>query len=174
MISPYLSLLGEFDMFSANMENDGKLDWQVFTVGVNLRYPLWDRFIPRVTAGITYSNVRFKENNWWAYGFPNQSAYDQWISQMPQGKDPEEWMRSYSDKERVMHTDNAFGFTYGVGMDVLITQNLALNFDLRWHQSKSDVTYTISYNNGRDEVNHNEFTYNLDTLSYEVGLRWYF
>ncbi len=174
LFCPYGGLVAEWDYFQSVMEKDGKLDWHVLTLGITARYPIHKRFIPYAVLGITYNFVNFNENNWWRYDFPSQGAYDDWMAQMPPDVDPQEWMRSYNWGMRNMETDPNWGWTFGVGFDFMITDHLALNADVRWFQSSTDVEYTIFNGNPNNLVLDKKFSYDLDTASYALGVRWYF
>ena len=174
LLNKYVGLVAEMDWFNATMEKDGKLDWKVLTIGATLRYPIKERFIPYVVGGITYNFVKFEENNWWHYGFPGNAEFDAWDAQRPAGTDPVTWWKSYDDKQRDFRADNAFGWTVGGGMDVMITDMIALNMDVRWNWAQTDVDYTIAFNDGKDIHDDHKFSYDLDTFSYSVGLRFYF
>ena len=174
LVNKYFGLVAEMDWFNATMEKDGKLDWKVLTLGATFRYPIKDRFIPYVVGGITYNFVKFEENNWWHYGFPGNAEFDAWDAQRPADTEPVDWWKSYNDKQRDFRADDGFGWTVGGGMDVMLTDMIALNMDLRWNWAQTDVDYTIAFNDGKDRTDDHKFTYDLDTFSYSVGIRFYF
>lgn len=175
LLNKYFGFVGEFDYFSTVMEGDGALNWQTLTFGVTARLPIGKRFVPYVVLGVTYNTPEFDENHWWNFGFPSQNEYNVWMAQRPADTGAVDWAKSYNHYHRVFQTDDAFGYTFGVGCDIFLTDNLALNFDVRWNYAEIDVRYIIAYNDGRDPALHDtEFQYKLDTISYAVGLRWYF
>lgn len=172
LFCPYGGLSLDYDRFAAVMEKDGKLSWDTLTLGLVARLPLdkW-RLAPYATVGITYNSPSFDENDWWRYGWNSNKDFDAHMAQMPAGQDPVSWMST--GRIRNMQTDPAIGFVYGFGTDFFITKNIALNLDIRWNNASTDVTYTIA-----DDTNHNllikEFSYDLDTVSYGLGVRFYF
>ncbi len=174
LFCPYGGLLVEYDRFSAVMESDGRLTWDTLTLGVTARLPLEKyRLAPYVMAGVTYNSPRFDENNWWRYGYGGVGDYDTRMAQKPSGADPEQWMMT--GRLRNMKTEDSFGWTFGLGTDIFITKALAINADVRWNQASTDVTYTIDEDSGsRDNLLRRDFTYDLDTITYSLGLRWYF
>ncbi len=165
---PYGGVIAQFDHFGSTMESDGSLYWDTLTLGLIARYPIkkW-HLAPYAVAGFTYNSVRFDENNWWRYGYHSVQDFDTSSA----GKTPGEW-QTERDRLRNMDTDDAVGYTYGAGLDIFLTKHLALNLDARWDVASTDVEYTI-YDHGHRDLDR-KFSYSLDTLSYSVGLRWYF
>lgn len=177
LFNDYFGLVLEWDYYEAKMEKDGHLQWQGLTAGVTARYPIdiMKGVVPYAVAGVVYVNPQFKEENWWRYGYPNSGTFDWWMAQRPADVDPYEWMAEYrGGYHRNMKTEDSFGFTYGVGVDIFLTDSLALNLDIRWVQAETNVDYTLAFNNGRDVFRSKQFTYDLDTFAGGIGLRWYF
>jgi opacity protein-like surface antigen len=165
---PYGGLVFEYDHFGAVMDNDGRLFWDTFMLGVAVRHHFkkW-RVAPYAKAGVTWNWVRFNENNWWRYGFGSPSEFDQYAADHP----ADDW-KTVTGRKRSMDTDNSFGWAFGFGLDIFITEHLALNLDAQWNIANTDVNY---YNEARGTTFiDRDFTYSLDTVSYGVGLRWYF
>ena len=173
LFCPYGGLTMEYDRFSAVMEKDGKLKWDTLTLGITARLPLekW-RVSPYAVLGLTYNSPSFDENNWWRYGWNSGSDYDKHIATMPAGQDPEQWMRT--GRIRNMKTDQAFGWVYGLGLDFFVTKNVAINADVRWNKASTDVTYTIADDSSQQNLLSRQFSYDLDTVSYALGVHYYF
>jgi opacity protein-like surface antigen len=169
----YGGLTLEYDRFGAVMQQDGKLNWDTITLGVTARLPIekW-RIAPYAILGLTYNSPGFEENNWWRFGWNSSSDFDKAASSQPTGSDPNQWMRT--GRVRDMRTDPAFGWVYGMGLDFFVTKNIALNADVRWNKASTDVTYTITDDNSGGNLLLKEFSYDLDTVSYALGVRFYF
>lgn len=165
---PYGGLVFEYDRFGAVMDNDGRLFWDTFMLGVTVRHHFkkW-RIAPYAVAGLTWSWVRFDENNWWRYGYGSSKEFDDYSA----GKLPEDWMNA-TGRLRNMKTDDPFGWAVGFGMDIFLTDHLSLNLDARWNYAETDVRYT-NETRGTTFIDR-QFTYDLDTVSYSLGLRWFF
>jgi opacity protein-like surface antigen len=172
VLCPYGGVSLEYDRFGATMEKDGKLFWNTFTLGLNLRHHFkqWN-LAPYGVVGLTYNSPNFEENNWWRQGWSGQAEYDARLAAKPDNVDPVDWMSS--GRMRDMKTDPALGFTLGLGLDFFVWKNMAINADVRWNLASTDVTYTIVNDNG-DTLLRRDFSYDLDTVSYSLGLRWYF
>lgn len=167
-LCPNGGIIAQFDHFGATMQADGNLYWDTITLGLIARHHFkkW-HLAPYAVAGLTYNSVRFDENYWWRYGYSSVSDFDTSSA----GKTPDEW-KTERNRLRNMDTDDAIGYTYGGGVDIFLTKHLALNLDVRWDKASTDVDYTI-YVSGKRDLDR-QFSYSLDTLSYSVGLRWYF
>ena len=172
VLCPYGGVSVEYDRFGATMEKDGRLFWNTFTLGLNLRrhFKQWN-LAPYGVVGVTYNSPDFEENNWWRYGWDSNAAYDARVAAKPDNVDPIQWMSS--GRVRDMKTDPALGFTFGVGLDFFVWKNMAINADMRWNLASTDVSYTVVDNNG-DTLLRRDFSYDLDTIAYSLGLRWYF
>lgn len=171
LFCPYGGLAVEWDRYTAVMEQDGKQVWDTFTLGVNLRLPVENfplRFAPYGVLGVTYNLPQFSEENWWRYGWPSKQEFDDFMSRQGPPYDMD------TGRVRNFRTDPSFGVTYGVGVDIFLTQNLALNLDLRWNIATTDVHYTIVSDDGRHTLLTRDFNYNLETVAYGIGFRWYF
>jgi opacity protein-like surface antigen len=171
LFCPYGGLSVEWDRYTAVMEQDGKQMWDTFTLGLNVRLPVENfpvRFAPYGVLGVTYNNPQFSEENWWRYGWNSKQEFDNFMSRQnpPYNMD--------TGRVRNFSTDASFGVTYGVGVDFFLTEHLALNLDLRWNIATTDVHYTIVSDDGRDTLLQRDFNYNLETVAYGIGFRWYF
>jgi opacity protein-like surface antigen len=171
----YGGLTLEYDRFGAVMQQDGKLNWDTVTLGVTARLPIekW-RIAPYAVLGLTYNSPSFDENNWWRYGWNNVSDFDKAAAaSRAAGTDPNQWMST--GRLRNMKTDSAFGWVYGLGLDFFVTKNVAINADVRWNIASTDVTYTIDTDdNSHSNLLTRQFSYDLDTVSYALGVRFYF
>lgn len=172
VLCPYGGVSVEYDRFGATMEKDGKLFWNTITLGLNVRHHFknWN-LAPYGVVGVTYNSPNFEENNWWRYGWSGQAEFDAHMATKPDNADPVQWMST--GRVRNMKTDPALGFTFGVGLDYFIWKNIAINADVRWNLASTDVSYTIVNDSG-DTLLRRDFSYDLDTISYSLGLRWYF
>jgi opacity protein-like surface antigen len=165
---PYGGVVFEYDRFGSVMDNDGKLFWDTFMLGVTVRHHFKKLHLaPYAVVGVTWNWVRFDENNWWRYGFSSPQDFDEYRK----GRLPEDW-ENVTRRLRNMQPDNSFGWAFGFGVDIFITKHLALNLDARWNKADTDVHYRTRID-GFNEIDRH-FTYDLDTVSYGVGLRWYF
>lgn len=174
LFCPYGGLTLEYDRFRAVMEKDGQLKWDTLTLGLTARLPLekW-RLAPYAVLGLTYNSPGFDENNWWRYGWNSSGEFDAHMNARPGGQDIDQWMRS--GRLRNMKTDAAFGWVYGLGLDIFVTKNIAINADVRWNKASTDVTYTIdSDDSGHGNLLTRQFSYDLDTVSYALGVHFYF
>ncbi|MFH1033871.1 MAG: outer membrane beta-barrel protein [Pseudomonadota bacterium] len=173
LFCPYGGLTLEYDRFGAVMQQDGKLTWDTLTLGLTARLPLekW-RLAPYAVLGLTFNSPSFEENNWWRYGWSSGADFDAHMAARPAGQDPEQWMQT--GRIRNMKTDQAFGWVFGLGLDFFVTKNVALNADVRWNQASTDVTYTIDDDSGHGNLLTRSFSYDLDTVSYGLGVRFYF
>lgn len=171
---PYGGLTLDLDRFGAAMSDDGSLYWNTISLALTPRVVLWDRVAPYGILGVTFNQVSFDEQAWWRYGFPSNSTFDNYVSQKPLNVGMADWMAAYSPSATIrdMSVDNAFGYTFGLGMDIFVTKHLAINLDARWNKAQTDVNYRIYQ--GDTKIRDTEFTYDLDTFSYGIGLRWYF
>ncbi len=174
LFCPYGGLTLDYDRFGATMQQDGKLNWDTLTLGVTARLPLEKlRLVPYAVLGLTYNSPSFDENNWWRYGWNSPSDFDKAAASQPVGSDPNQWMST--GRIRNMKTDSAFGWVYGLGADFFITKNIALNADVRWNKASTDVSYTIDTDdNSHSNLLTRQFSYDLDTVSYALGVRFYF
>jgi opacity protein-like surface antigen len=175
MFCPYGGLSVEWDRFGATMGQAGRLVWDTFTLGANFRYALpYDKMkiVPYGVAGITYNKPRFDENNWWRNGWNNSGDYDQAQRDRPSTGDPDQYLKS--GRTRDFSVDDNLGWAYGVGVDFFLTQNLALNLDLRWNRASVDGHYSMISDDGRTTYSKSDYDYSLDTVSYGVGFRWFF
>jgi opacity protein-like surface antigen len=171
LFCPYGGVSLEWDRFAAVMEQDGKLIWDTFTLGLNARLPVDSfalRFAPYAMVGVTFNQPQFSEENWWRYGWNGKKAFDDFMSHLSPPYDMS------TGRVRNFSTDSSFGWAYGAGVDIFLTKNLALNLDVRWNKASTNVRYTIVSDDGMDTLLRRDFTYDLDTVSYGVGLRWYF
>ena len=171
LFCPYGGLSAEWDRYTAVMEQDGKQLWDTFTLALNARLPVDNlpvRFAPYALVGVTYNVPQFDENNWWRFGWNSKKDFDDFMSRQspPYNMD--------TGRIRNFTTEPSFGFTYGVGVDFFLTKNLALNLDLRWNVASTDVHYTIVSDDGQDLLLDRKFSYDLDTMTYGLGFRWYF
>ncbi len=165
---PYGGLVFEYDRFGAVMEKDGNLYWDSFLLGLTVRYHFKKyRLAPYALAGVTWNWVRFEENNWWRYGWGSVQQFDEFAKDHTK----EEWMTE-TRRIRTMQPDDTFGWAFGFGVDIFLTEHLALNLDIRWHKADTEVHYRTRID-GFNEIDRH-FTYDLDTVSYGAGLRWYF
>lgn len=174
LFCPYGGLVMEYDRFRAVMEKDGQLKWDTLTLGLTARLPLekW-RLAPYALLGLTYNSPGFEENNWWRYGWSGNSAFEAHMNARPAGQDIDQWMRS--GQLRNMKTEPALGWVWGLGVDFFLTNSIALNLDVRWHAASTDVTYTMDEDGpGHDNILTRRFSYDLDTVSYALGVRFYF
>ncbi len=173
LFCPYGGIGVEWDRFNATMGQDGSLTWDTFTLGLNARVPLEKyQLAPYAVLGITYNLPRFDEANWWRYGWNSLAEYDTAQRARPIGGDPDAY--NATGRTRNMSVDNSVGWVYGVGVDIMLTKNLALNLDARWNRAVSDAQYTIVSDDGKSTLQHRDFDYSLDTVSYGIGFRWYF
>lgn len=174
VICPYGGISLEYDRFGANMERDGRLFWDTFTLGVNVRHEFKKYHVaPYGLVGATYNTPSFDENNWWRYGWSSVAEYDRHMAAKPADVSVEDWQRS--GRVRNMETDKAWGVAAGVGLDYFVWKDLALNAEVRWNHARTDVRYTIMADGGDHEnLTTRDFGYDLDTVSYSLGLRWYF
>lgn len=165
---PYGGLVFEYDRFGAVMDNDGSLYWDSFMLGVTVRHHFkkW-RIAPYAVAGLTWNWARFDENNWWHYGYGSPQEFDDYSA----GKPPSDW-KTATRRKRTMQPENSFGWAFGFGLDFFLTEHLALNLDARWHKADTEVHYRTRIG-GVNQIDRH-FTYDLDTVSYSVGLRWFF
>ncbi|MGD9124342.1 MAG: outer membrane beta-barrel protein [Desulfarculaceae bacterium] len=171
----YAGLIAEFDSFEAFMSDDGHLKWKTITLGFTLRYPIKKRFVPYGVLGLTYNRVSFQEERWWHYGFETVDQYYDYMRQRPWNVGAREWRDQFrGGYRRIFQTDDAFGWTYGLGLDVFITENLAINLDARWQRAQTHVKFILANERGQDPIRISEFDYDLDTFSIGLGLRWYF
>jgi len=165
---PYGGLVFEYDRFGAVMERDGRLFWDTFMLGVNVRHHFKKyRLAPYAMVGVTWSRVRFDENNWWRYGYGSVQEFDEYSK----GRPPEDWMTA-TRRLRNMQPDDCFGWAFGCGLDIFITDHIALNLDVKWNRAETDVNYRTRIDD-YNEIDRN-FTYDLNTVSYGLGVRWYF
>jgi opacity protein-like surface antigen len=165
---PYGGVVFEYDHFGAVMDNDGRLFWDTFMLGVTVRHHFKKlRIAPYAVAGLTWNWVRFDENNWWRYGYGSPKEFDDYSA----GKTPDDW-KNATGRRRNMKTDNSFGWAVGFGLDLFLTEHLALNLDVHWNFADTDVNYS-NVSRGTTFIDR-DFTYSLDTVAYGVGLRWYF
>ncbi len=165
---PYGGLVLEYDHFGAVMDNDGKLFWETFMLGITVRHHFKKyRLAPYAVAGLTWNWVRFDENNWWRYGYGSVKEFDEYSA----GKPPEDWQNS-TRRLRNMQPANSFGWAFGFGVDIFLTEHLALNLEARWNKADTEVHYRTRID-GMNEIDRH-FTYDLDTVSYGLGLRWFF
>ena len=171
---PYGGFAFEVDHFTSEMERDGKLQWFTINLEVVGRYPIAKRFIPYAVAGVCLVDARFEENKPWYYGFPSIAAYNNWVAAQPPGVSRKDWIASYTGYRRQMIVDDTVGWLWGIGMDIMLTKHLALNFDMRWYYAEVDVRFVLQQGGGTIQGGEIDFTYPLDTQVYSVGLRWYF
>ena len=165
---PYGGVVFEYDRFGAVMDNDGRLFWDTFMLGITIRHHFKKlRLAPYAVAGLTWNWVRFEENNWWRYGYGSPKEFDDYSA----GKPASDW-KTATRRKRTMQPDNSFGWAFGFGLDFFVTQHLALNLDVRWNKADTDVQYRTRID-GVNQIDRN-FTYDLDTVAYSVGLRWFF
>ncbi len=165
---PYGGMVFEYDRFGAVMDNDGQLFWDTFMLGVTIRHHFKDlRLAPYAVAGLTWNWARFDENNWWRYGYGSPSEFDEYSA----GKPPSDW-KTATRRKRTMQPASSFGWAFGFGLDFFITEHLALNLDVRWNKTDTEVHYRTRID-GVNQIDRH-FTYDLDTVSYSVGLRWFF
>lgn len=171
LFCPYGGLSVEWDRYTAIMEQDGKQIWDTFTLGVNVRLPVDNfpmRFAPYGVLGVTYNKPQFSEENWWRYGWNSKQEFDDFMSHQSTPYNME------TGRVRNFSADPSFGVTYGLGVDIFLTEHLALNLDLRWNIATTDVHYSIVSDDGKDTLLTRDFNYNLETVAYGIGFRWYF
>jgi opacity protein-like surface antigen len=165
---PYGGAVLEYDRFGAVMDNDGRLFWDSFMLGITIRHHFKKlRLAPYAVIGVTWNWVRFDENNWWRYGYGSTQEFDDYSVDRP----PSDW-KTATRRKRTMQPDNSFGWAFGFGLDFFITKHLALNLDVRWNRASTEVHYRTRID-GVNQIDRH-FNYDLDTVAYSVGLRWFF
>ncbi len=174
-LSKYLALEFGYDEFMARALNepdyakiwsDGNLEWGTYMFALQFRWPHFHRsLVPYVLGGVTYNQVSFKAQNWWHHGFPDLATYNAWVGQ---GNRTE----NYTDYRRLISADNSWGTLLGIGVDYFVWKNLALNLDVRYHWTYSNLTYRLAVNGGVSDPELG--TFNMNSWIIGLGLKYFF
>jgi hypothetical protein len=174
-LSKYLALEFGYDQFKAMALNepdydkywsDGDLEWATYVFALQFRWPHFHRsVVPYVLGGFTYNQVNFKSQNWYHYGFPDQTSYNEWVGQGNR-------MEDYTDYRRLIDAKNSLGVLLGFGVDYFVWKRLALNLDVRYHLTSSNLTYRLAGNWGVSDPELG--TFNMNSWIIGLGLKYFF
>jgi outer membrane protein W len=174
-LSKYLAFEFGYDQFKAMALNepdynkywsDGDLEWAPYMFALQFRWPHFHHsVVPYVLGGVTYNKTSFKEHNWYHYGFPSSGQYEEWVGQGNR-------MENYTDYRRIIKADDSWGALLGIGVDYFIWKHLALNLDLRYHWTQSDLTFQLADSRGVFGEDHG--TFNMNSWIIGLGLKYFF
>jgi hypothetical protein len=174
-LSKYLAFEFGYDQFKAMALNqpdydknwsDGNLEWETYMFGLQFRWPHFNQsVIPYVLGGVTYNKASFKANNWYRYGFPSLARYNEWVGQGNRIQD-------YTDYRRLITAQDSWGTQLGVGVDYYLWRHLALNLDLRYNWTQSDITFQLA--DSRGVFSDTRGTFNMNSWIIGLGLKYFF
>jgi len=174
-LSKYLALEFGYDQFKAIALNeptyekywsDGNLEWATYMFALQFRWPHFHpSVVPYVLGGVTYNQVNFKAQNWWHYGFPDLASYNAWVGRGNR-------MEDYTDYRRLINAADCWGALLGFGVDYFVWKHLALNLDIRYHWTYSNLTYRIGGNWGVSDPELG--TFNMNSWIIGLGLKYFF
>lgn len=175
-VSKYFALefgVNQFEDMTLNTDylrwaSDGDIAWTSYMLGLQFRWPHFHKsFVPYIVGGGSYNKNTFLKHNWYYYGFPDPSTYDNWTSQ---GNKPEDWPNN--GYRRIHSVEDSYGVFLGLGVDYFLTKNWAINIDWRFHWSQANWTYRLLDYDGL--LRNTPGTVVLDSWILGLGIKCFF